>query len=1036
MTVSPFLPISSLPSLTPSPVNVMQHRAPVTINFLIQRFPNISAAELHDCLVHYKEQPGEEQARQKNSWEALAYSILQHQDEALREELFETLPEEILLDLLNQERVAPYLFGMQRDTSLMSIFVTKAICEKRDALLQALLILFAENAKNGFGSGQEAYNIARQLLHASYCNEGIDFVLMLPQKQFEGIMCHFVNSDLFSRCDGADQTLLISFFERGFERVFRWFEAHSNEALMCNLNRYVESNPPLFEAVKTCMQKAIAERDFSFLYALFNVFSEEQQKRFGEAISQWQRSSADSEANVFHWLFSTEGQNATTIIQSLINSIPFIELAAMFETQDVHGRLPSEIDPSRYVQLQGWLSKRIARESDVPIRSERSFDTLCAFLFFADMCAASVQVLDLEEILFHYKMEPCQTVAKYYRALKNCFSPFQGYEKMDQSTNDRAFLKLACLFGRGSKYFRAALLQGRRIEKQLRATLLKKANEATAAWPKFLAFKKMLYAVAFCSFDSALHDLQGKTITYENMEIFFNRRLTLSQLKLCIRLMESSQDPRVRNFLPVWKEKLQFWNNFPTFLSERSREGKITREQVKDIIEKLQGMKGASLSADGIHLSSLGTILKQYGDDQSKRVGVYFSTIFDKLLQYSTFQNPFPSNASLLRVAYFIAVMLPQYKCVEERVLSKGDTDLPFLLQYNPLKGRVYLLSKLDKVSNFSLGSYKIATPALALSLTDPGFAEHKIRLFTISPKDADEESFLSDMQHMHCHEIKILRTFQNHECFQRAESIVGYAYPRINPFTGTRDWVPRDSLIVDPAIPLSAFLKKGALSFENQVFVMSQLCSALADLHERGYFHGDLKIENVMMVPVQNQQNKHQPILIDFSFSVPCEVGKPIDPTLREGAYADGIYGSIWLTAPEFLGVRNFQGDHFKLDMFALGFVMYHMIIGVPPDWKKTPEEYKRLGCPEGVVQSVYQRKLTDMVTIFVNQTLDPIRAKIEKKEMLTPKEDFMRILCSLLDPNPKLRASAKQASEELKRLLNVIRAPQVVSTSTTEKK
>ena len=90
-------------------------------------------------------------------------------------------------------------------------------------------------------------------------------------------------------------------------------------------------------------------------------------------------------------------------------------------------------------------------------------------------------------------------------------------------------------------------------------------------------------------------------------------------------------------------------------------------------------------------------------------------------------------------------------------------------------------------------------------------------------------------------------------------------------------------------------------------IHIALQIIQGVHSLHQQGYVHGDLKLSNIL-------KNADEVGLIDFGLAFKVGVDAP------SHAYREGYYGSVVYTSPEVLGVKNFAGDYFKTEIWALG--------------------------------------------------------------------------------------------------------------------
>ena len=104
--------------------------------------------------------------------------------------------------------------------------------------------------------------------------------------------------------------------------------------------------------------------------------------------------------------------------------------------------------------------------------------------------------------------------------------------------------------------------------------------------------------------------------------------------------------------------------------------------------------------------------------------------------------------------------------------------------------------------------------------------------------------------------------------------------------------------------------------NFEVIKVILAQLVAALQALHSQGIFHGDLKLENVLLSPEQGQIK-----LADFGLSCP---------------EAKASFGT-----PDYLAPEQLTGGQKSLasDCWSLGVCAWELATGMPPFYADDPD-------------------------------------------------------------------------------------------------
>ena len=119
----------------------------------------------------------------------------------------------------------------------------------------------------------------------------------------------------------------------------------------------------------------------------------------------------------------------------------------------------------------------------------------------------------------------------------------------------------------------------------------------------------------------------------------------------------------------------------------------------------------------------------------------------------------------------------------------------------------------------------------------------------------------------------------------------------------------------------LGNYLTRGALSVDESIRIIREVCSALIDAHGAGVLHCDLKPDNVLL-----DGQMHARI---------CDFGQA-----RMSHEQSPALGTLYYMAPEQADLDSLPDA--RWDVYAIGALLYHMITGQPPH--RTPEIQKAL--------------------------------------------------------------------------------------------
>ncbi len=166
-------------------------------------------------------------------------------------------------------------------------------------------------------------------------------------------------------------------------------------------------------------------------------------------------------------------------------------------------------------------------------------------------------------------------------------------------------------------------------------------------------------------------------------------------------------------------------------------------------------------------------------------------------------------------------------------------------------------------------------------------------------------------------------------ERFRReAHALSRFAHPGVATVFDFDTQDDIDFLVMElvPGGTLAGRLRAGALPIDEAIELATGIAEALADAHGRGIIHRDLKPGNVVLTRAGT------PKLLDFGLARLLDPARTQEVLTVEGE----TFGSLPYMAPEQL---RGEADHPRVDVWALGVLLYEMLAGRRPFAAARPE-------------------------------------------------------------------------------------------------
>ncbi len=394
----------------------------------------------------------------------------------------------------------------------------------------------------------------------------------------------------------------------------------------------------------------------------------------------------------------------------------------------------------------------------------------------------------------------------------------------------------------------------------------------------------------------------------------------------------SSSDSSMEEESSSLEDDLTFWNPMNEQKMAHVRNGPLVTEAIMD-----------PQSPEAILVSTIAGILK------------------DALEERHT-----PSKRDLFEIAAFAQNFFTNAKHMSQaQYLFATEEGLPRDIVIDPCKDRLFVLSR-EHSKLMAEGAERIVRNATLIKLLDDGVVHTQLaHIENIYEKDIDsfiQQAELSDEIYADI-ELQIQHDFKGKKKFSIFEEIYhgGIIQAR----------------------------KNHPLSFVDIQVIFSETVKQLNTLHGGGYYHGDIKADNILLKRLPNGNLKVK--LADFGNVFKLESGNKWQRKDSMG------YGSTYYSAPEYFGMDSFLTDEDEQaaaeDLYALGCVLYLLLFPENNEipWS-TPVDLaiKRTSALTQKNARIALEKERNKVLSCIQQERDNARLKL------------LETCFGLLDPNP----------------------------------
>lgn len=161
----------------------------------------------------------------------------------------------------------------------------------------------------------------------------------------------------------------------------------------------------------------------------------------------------------------------------------------------------------------------------------------------------------------------------------------------------------------------------------------------------------------------------------------------------------------------------------------------------------------------------------------------------------------------------------------------------------------------------------------------------------------------------------------------------------------------------------VAQMVRSGPIEVSEALLIARQVAEGLAEAHDKGLLHRDLKSENVMVGP------KNRVKILDFGLA------KPVDANKDSSLTADGeVMGTCRSMSPEQAKGLDLDG---RSDLFSLGILLYEMTTGISPFRAPSPVATLTLVCthdpePVALLNATVPYPVSNLITRLLSKDRD----------------------------------------------------------------